>query len=183
MSRRSRLDCVVVGGGVVGSACALAVARQGLQVALVEAAQPQAWLPQHRDLRVYAFAPDNAALLDSLDVWESVRNARVQPYQRMRVWDAAGGGELTFDADALGRRELGWIVEHGLLADRLWHALARAGVDLRCPARVEDCHQDDDGVRLTLDDGGHIDARLAIRSCDARSAIRRGRRRAPRTSR
>ena len=81
MSRRSRLDCVVVGGGVVGSACALALAREGLQVTLVEAAQPQAWSSQRRDLRVYAFAPDNAVLLDALDVWESVRNARAQPYR------------------------------------------------------------------------------------------------------
>jgi 2-octaprenyl-3-methyl-6-methoxy-1,4-benzoquinol hydroxylase len=173
MSRRSRLDCVVVGGGVVGSACALALARQGLQVTLVESAQPQTWSSQQRDLRVYAFAPDNAALLGSLEVWESVRDARAQPYRRMRVWDAAGGGELTFDADALGRRELGWIVEHGLLADRLWRALARAGVDLRCPARVEDCQQDDDGVRLLLDDGGHIDTRLAVAADGADSSVRR----------
>ena len=172
MSRRSRIDCVVVGGGVVGSACALALARQGLQVTLVEAAQPQAWSPQHRDLRVYAFAPDNAALLDSLDVWSPVRDARVQPYRRMRVWDAAGGGELSFDADALGRRELGWIVEHGLLADRLWHALGQAGVDVHCPARVAACHQDDAGVRLQLDDGGYIDARLAIAADGADSSVR-----------
>lgn len=172
MSRRSRIDCAVVGGGVVGSACALALARQGLQVALVEAAHPQAWSPQQRDLRVYAFAPDNAALLDSLDVWDQVRSARAQPYRRMRVWDAAGGGELSFDADALGRRELGWIVEHGLLADRLWHALGHAGVDVHCPARVEACQQDDAGVRLQLDDGGRIDARLAIAADGADSSVR-----------
>ena len=172
MSRRSRIDCAVVGGGVVGSACALALARQGLQVTLVEAAHPHAWSPQRRDLRVYAFAPDNAALLDSLDVWDQVRSARAQPYRRMRVWDAAGGGELSFDADALGRRELGWIVEHGLLADRLWHALGHAGVDVHCPARVEACHLDDAGVRLQLDDGGHIDTRLAIAADGADSSVR-----------
>ena len=33
---RSRLDIVVVGGGVVGAACALALAKLGLEVALVE---------------------------------------------------------------------------------------------------------------------------------------------------
>ena len=37
MNRRGMLDAVVVGGGVVGAASALMLAREGLQVALVEA--------------------------------------------------------------------------------------------------------------------------------------------------
>jgi len=119
VSRRGRLDVAVVGGGVVGSAAALALARLGLEVALLETREPPRWSAEARDLRVYAFAPDNAALLASLGAWDAVRAARLQPYRRMRVWDAAGGGELAFDADRLGVRELGWIVEHGLLVDRL----------------------------------------------------------------
>ena len=63
MSRRGRLDAVVVGGGVVGCAAALALAKRGLEVALLEASVPPAWQAAKRDLRVYAFAPDNAALL------------------------------------------------------------------------------------------------------------------------
>ena len=37
MKSRARLDVAVAGGGVVGAACALALARAGLDVALVEA--------------------------------------------------------------------------------------------------------------------------------------------------
>ena len=141
MSRRIALDVVVVGGGVVGAACALALADAGLEVALVEGREPARWLPEQPDLRVYAFAPDNAALLQTLGVWEQVKAARVQPYRRMRVWDAAGGRELAFDADNLGRAQLGWIVENQLLQDRLWAALPAAGVRLCCPARVEAIEQ------------------------------------------
>src|SRR3546814_6902632 len=54
-------DVVVVGGGVVGAACALALAGLDLDVTLVEAAGPAHWSPSHPDLRVFAFAPDNAA--------------------------------------------------------------------------------------------------------------------------
>lgn len=172
MSRRGMLDAVVVGGGVVGAACALALAREQLRVALVEATAPVPWRPAARDLRVYAFAPDNVALLEAMDVWEGVRAARVQPYRRMRVWDAGGGGELRFDADALGRDQLGWIVEHGLLADRLWRAAETAGVDLRCPAKVADCMQDASGVRLLLDDGTRLEARLAVAADGAASSMR-----------
>src|SRR5690606_26957945 len=130
VSRGMRSDVIVVGGGVVGAACALALAGLDLEVTLVEAAEPVRWSPSRPDLRVFAFAPDNAALLDTFGAWREVLEARAQPYRRMRVWDAAGGGELAFDADAVGRGELGWIVENGLLVDRLWAALAPAGVDV-----------------------------------------------------
>ncbi len=171
MNRR-RLDAIVVGGGVVGAACALALAALGLEIALIEGREPARWSADVPDLRVYAFAPDNAALLDSLGVWNPVLAARAQAYRRMRVWDAAGGGELSFDADALGRDSLGWIVEHRLLVDRLWAALSASGVRVHCPARVEAMEQDDTGVRLRLDDGTRIEARLAIAADGAASTLR-----------
>jgi 2-octaprenyl-3-methyl-6-methoxy-1,4-benzoquinol hydroxylase len=177
MSRRGRIDIVVVGAGVVGAACALALAKLGLEVALVESREPVRWSADAPDLRVYAFAPDNAELLDGLGVWNAVRGARAQAYRRMRVWDASGGGELSFDADMLGRDQLGWIVENNLLVDRLWAALPAAGVRLHCPARVESMEQDDasaeaGGVRLRLDDGSRLESRLAIAADGADSTLR-----------
>lgn len=172
MSRRARLDIIVVGGGVVGATCALALAGLGLEVALVEGREPARWSPQAPDLRVYAFAPDNADLLQRCGVWQAVRDARAQPYRRMRVWDAAGGGEVRFDADALGRDQLGWIIENNLLVDRLWSALPAAGVHLHCPARVEALEQEGSSIRLRLDDGTRLEARLAIAADGADSTLR-----------
>lgn len=173
MSRRGRLDAVVVGGGVVGAASALMLAREGLQVALVEAQRPTAWTREQRDLRVFAFAPDNAALLARLGVWAQVLAARAQPYRGMRVWDAASGDPLVFDADALGERQLGWIVENAVLVDALWQALPAAGVRVHCPARVEQLEQLDTGVRIGLDDGLVLEAQLAIAADGGHSALRR----------
>lgn len=172
MSRRARLDAVVAGGGVVGATTALMLAREGLQVALVEPRRPDPWRRGNRDLRVFAFAPDNAGLLGDLGVWPQVATARAQPYLGMRVWDAAGGGMLRFDADALGQRQLGWIVENTLLVDALWQALPAAGVRLHCPARIERLEQDADGVRVGLDDGLLLEARLAIAADGGDSALR-----------
>ncbi|MCD7098186.1 UbiH/UbiF family hydroxylase [Stenotrophomonas sp. MMGLT7] len=172
MSRRGMHDVVVAGGGVVGAACALALADAGLDVLLVEGREPPRWSAARPDLRVYAFAPDNAALLDALGVWPGVRERRAQPYRHMRVWDAAGGGELAFSADALGREQLGWIVENDLLAERLWTALPAAGVQLRCPARVQALEQDERGVRLRLDDGSRVEAAIAVAADGAESTLR-----------
>ena len=173
MKSRARLDVAVAGGGVVGAACALALARAGLQVALVEARPAPRWLAEQPDLRVYALAPDNAALLDALGVWPQVVRARAQPYRKMRVWDAGGGDELAFDAATLARDELGWIVENGLLVDRLWAALVAAGVQVHCPARVQGMEQDEAGVRLQLDDGTRLEARVAVAADGGASELRR----------
>lgn len=175
---RERVDVAVAGGGVVGAAAALALARLGLSVVLVEGRAPPAWSAERPDLRVFAFAHDNAALFEGIGAWAGVEGrdgtpTRLQPYRRMRVWDAAGGGELAFDADRVGRRELGWIVENALLVDRLWACLPSAGVDVRCPARVEELAQDERGVRLRLDDGTRVSARIALAADGAASTLRR----------
>ena len=173
MRRREPHDVAVVGGGVVGAACALALARQGLDVRLLEAARPPAWAAKPADLRVYAIAPDNAALLDDLGAWAAVRDARAQPYRRMRVWDAGGGEPIVFDADALARPQLGWIVEQGLLVDVLWRALEAAGVRVSCPARVVALEQGDDAATLRLEDGTGVTARIAIAADGVASPLRR----------
>lgn len=171
-SRRARIDAIVVGGGVVGASCALALASLDLQVTLVDASRPAPWTLDATDLRVYAFAHDSAALLDTLGVWPAVRDTRSMAYRRMCVWDAGGGGDLTFDADALGRTSLGTIVEHALLVDRLWAALPSAGVEVREGCRVTGLEQHDDGVTLMLHDGTRIDAALALAADGADSSLR-----------
>ncbi len=172
MNRRSSLDAVIAGGGVVGAAAALMLAREGLQVALVDPKAPAKWTRETRDLRVFAFAPDNAAFLDDLGVWQHIQAARVQPYRGMRVWDAAGGAPLVFDADALGQPQLGWIVENGLLIDALWQGLRAANVRVHCPAKIAAFEQDAAGVRLSLDDGLVLETKLALAADGAQSTLR-----------
>ena len=167
-----RADVALVGGGIVGAACALALAREGLAVTLIEAGAPPSWSAAEPDLRVYALAPDNVALLDALEVWPAVRDARAHAYRRMHVWDAAGGEPLRFDADAFAEPQLGWIVEHALLQDRLWAALPAAGIAVRTEAAVETLQQEDDGVSLTLEDGLKVEARLAIAADGGASRLR-----------
>ena len=173
MSRRDSLDVAVVGAGVVGSTAALSLAGEGLRVAIIEAHEPPAWSVDDPDLRVYAFAADSQALLDSLGVWSTVASARIKPYRRMRVWDAAAGGEMTFDADAFGRDCLGHIVEHALLVDRLWAAVARnPRIQRFCPDKLQELDQDETGASLTLESGRRLRARLVLGADGAASRVR-----------
>ena len=173
MSRRDRFDVAVVGAGVVGAAAALRLAAEGLRIAIVEAHEPKPWSQPAPDLRVVALAPDAQALLEHLGAWATVAGARVHPYRHMRVWDAAGGGELAFDADQMGRACLGHIVEHGLLVDRLWSALPRSSsIERLCPDKLLEIEQDENEVLLTLQSGTRLRANLVLGADGAASRVR-----------
>ena len=168
-------EVVVVGGGVVGAAAALAFARQGFSVALVEkSAAPVPVAPSRPgdyDLRVYAIAPGSVKFLDSLGAWRTVVATRASAYERMQVWEHGKEQSLAFDAAELGVPELGFIVEDRLLRASLWSAL---GASAAIYAGTTVSAFDDTGERpsLTLADGERIEAQLVIAAEGADSKLR-----------
>lgn len=171
--RGARLDAVVAGGGMAGAATALALAREGFAVTLVEAREPPPWHPgDEPDLRVVALAPSSAALLQRLQVWPAIRDARVSPYRAMHVWDAGSGAHLDFDAAERGRRTLGWIVENRLVQQALWQGLEQAGVRCCCPDRVTAVDAGEEQVRVELEHGEALHAALLVAADGAASPLR-----------
>ncbi|MEO8810089.1 MAG: UbiH/UbiF/VisC/COQ6 family ubiquinone biosynthesis hydroxylase [Rhodanobacter sp.] len=171
--RAPALDVAVVGGGMVGAAAALALARAGLAVALLEARVPASWKAADEvDLRVVGLAPSSLALLDDLGVWTSIRQARASYYRHMHVWDAATGASIDFDAASEGREALGCIVENSLLQWTLWQALESAGVRRLCPAEVTGFEARQDRIQLQLADGEALSATVLVAADGAGSPLR-----------
>lgn len=194
MSRRNDLDAIVVGAGPVGAALALALARDGFEVALVEARTPKPWRVEDEvDPRVVALAPDARDLLADLGVWTSIVEQRASAYRHMRVWDALAPGALHFDAAERGEAALGWIVENRLIQHALWsaivpgresqnpaahgHASHKSGsssgdVRVYCPAEVAEVENGEDIVVATLVDGTRLRAKLLLAAEGAESSVR-----------
>lgn len=111
---------VVVGGGMVGSACAVGFAKQGLSVALIEKQAPAVFEPsQAMDLRVSAISHRSVELLSALGAWDDITAMRVCPYRRLETWES-DICRLRFDSDTLGLSQLGFIVENRLIQLGLW---------------------------------------------------------------
>ncbi len=172
MSRLDQFDVAVIGAGVVGSAAALLLSQAGYRVALVEPQADRSWSGVGSDLRVYALAPDAAVLLERLGVWERIVEHAVV-YRSMHVWDAGGEQALHLDANELARLNLGWIVEHGLMVDRLLAACSgQKNITMFCPAMLDQLDVDEQSVRLTLADGRRIGCAYVLGADGGQSKLR-----------
>jgi len=168
-----RCDVAVVGAGVVGAATALALARAGRDVVVVEPRAPEAFdTSRPHDLRTYAISPASAALLERLGAWSSVIAARACAYATMRVWEQDAGDELRFDASLVGEAQLGWIVEDGLLRHVLWQRLLEEARVTLLTTNVEGLARDGDAA-LTLADHRRVLAKLVVAADGAASPLRR----------
>ncbi len=119
---RQWFDVVVAGGGLVGAAAALALARGGHSVALVDRAEPKVHTGTLGfDPRTVAINPASANFLDSIGAWSALSRT---PFRRVYVWEERGTRHIEFTADAVGRDDLGAIVEVSPAVAALWKLIA-----------------------------------------------------------
>jgi 2-octaprenylphenol hydroxylase len=170
----ARYDVVVIGAAMVGATTALALARGGLRVALVERSEPTPFKADAEyALRVSAISRASQRIFESLGVWEGMLRRRASPYRRMCVWDATGSGEIVFDAADLGEPDLGHIVENVVVQDALLERLrAQDEVDWFCPAALGSVEIGEGAARVYLQDGRLLEASLVVGADGARSPLR-----------
>ena len=117
-------DVCVRGAGIVGRCLALTLARQGLQVALVEeipAATAQ--VSSTGDVRAYALNALSVGLLRRLKVWDTLPAHAVTAVHDMHIEGDAAGAGLDFSAWEQRVAELAWIVDAAVLERQLADAV------------------------------------------------------------
>ncbi len=117
------VDVCVRGAGAVACALALALSRQGLNVALQGDAAAEG---RADDVRAFALNAGSVALLRELKVWDALPADARTPVHDMRVEGDAAGAELNFSAWSQGVEALAWIVDAGELERALGSAVAFA---------------------------------------------------------
>ena len=156
-----RADVLILGGGLVGSALAVALDAHGLSAIVVDPADPEVILAARHDGRASAIASAPWRMLEAIGAADRLR-PHSNPIEGIRVSDGLAPGKLDF-APAEPGEALGRMVENRHLRRGLHDAAAAAPrVDLRMKTRAVDVTRTAAGVVARLDDGREVAAQLLI---------------------
>ncbi len=166
-------EVVIVGGGMVGAALALGLARQGIDVAVIENKKPAPFAKdQPTDLRISAVSMASVDLLAGLGVWDKVLSMRVCPYRRLETWEVPEC-RTRFNAADIGLDQLGFMAENRILQLALWESFDHEpSVTLYCPEVLDTFIQNEQGVAITLGSGKTLQSQWIIGADGANSKVR-----------
>ena len=178
-------DLIVAGAGMAGATFALAAARSGLRVALVDPQPFSTQLAPTFDGRSTAVAFSTFRMLDALGVGEGLRPHACR-MDHILVTDgrrpgaaskAASPAYLRFDADEIGDRNggepLGYMVENRHIRAALAEAVTASDINLRTPAKVVTVSVDAARATVILEHGDVLTAPLVVGAEGRASTVRK----------
>jgi 2-octaprenyl-6-methoxyphenol hydroxylase len=167
-------DVVVVGGGIVGWAAALGLQARGFSVALI-----QGDLPASAG-RTVALLGDTVSFIQELGIWSRLL-PNLMPIHGLHIVDATASLfsmlPQSFCPEDIGREVFGYSVA----LEKMHHALQELGAFLSQSSsshfsiyhrRAQSYDVSEEGVRLRLDDGSLLGARILIAADGAASLMR-----------
>lgn len=157
----TQADVLILGGGLVGSALAVALDAHGLSSIVVDPADPAVFLARGFDGRASAVASASGRMLETIGVARKLAGQGCA-IRHIRVSDGLRPGALDFIPDA-DDGALGTMYENRLLRRALHEAAVEAPrVDLRMQRRAVSTERARHGVTATLDDRSVISAPLLV---------------------
>lgn len=167
-------NIIIAGGGLNGPALALALARNGLKVIVVDARPAPCRAEAGFDGRAYALAIASKRLLLGIGIWPQVADL-AQPILKIKASDGvAGQGAapffLTFDSAEIEEGPMGFMLEDRHLYRAFLDAMtAQDGLTLMSDSKVVDHAVAGTGVDVTLASGQVLRAGLLV-GCDGRGS-------------
>jgi 2-octaprenyl-6-methoxyphenol hydroxylase len=166
-------DIIIVGGGPVGLAQALALTRfqHGLRVALVD--RRPFTVPDDR--RAFALSAGVRRVLDTLGVWGALA-AEAEPIRAMKITDSGTGDLsrpvfLTFEGDVAPGEPYAHMTPNRVLTRVLLEAV-QSRAEFIAPVEVSGYASGPARATLSLKDGRTLEAPIIVAADGAMSALR-----------
>lgn len=167
-------EILIVGGGLIGSAMAIALSSIGFDITVVDRQSNQLKKSDIFDGRAYALSHASVRMLKALGLWDSVKK-NTQPILDIKVSDGrVGEGAsdwfLHFDHQELEEGPMGHLIEDRYIREAFKASISRSKqIKYIYGAEVVSKTVDETGVNLNLLDGHVLRARLLI-GCDGRNS-------------
>ena len=136
-------DIVIVGGGPVGAAVAIALRRSGFRVLVLEA---RADAGNSNDARTLAMSYGSRLILERLGIWPQLEP--VTPIESIHVSQRGGFGRTLLNAQEADLPALGYVVRYAGLQQAFGKALESEHTTLLSGAEVTAMQSTADGVTI-----------------------------------
>ncbi|TDK34425.1 ubiquinone biosynthesis hydroxylase [Rhizobium deserti] len=169
------LDMLVVGGGYVGLAAAVAVkqAAPHLDIEVIEAAPAGVW---EKDERASAIIAAASRMLEVFGAWNEIA-PEAQPINRMIVTDSRTSDPvrpvfLTFDGEMEEGRPFAHMVPNVAMVRALRGVAERLGIPIRHGLSATGFRNGSTHCTVSLKDGSTLETRLLVACDGVRSKLR-----------
>jgi len=152
-------DVVIIGGGPVGAALALALEERGKPVLLAQGRDER---PAQHDPRILALSFGSRLILERLGVWSEIGPAT--PIETIHVSHRGAFGRAVLTAAEADLAALGYVVPYAAVQRAMSSRLRLAShITLHAGARAADLEADAESVRVEFeDDAVDVRARLVV---------------------
>ncbi len=164
-------DIIIIGGGLIGLAQALALAAHGITSHVIDRADPKTMLAPDFDGRASAISSASMKMFEALGLGEALAGKGC-PIGQIWVSDGLKPGEIDF-VPGEGDGFLGVMFENRVLRHTLYDAaLARPEISLHMPVAIEEMERNEAGVRVSLADGTTLSTSMLVVAEGRKSATR-----------
>ena len=162
-------DVVIVGGGLTGATCALALSQLSrqlelkLSIALIETNAPN---HSHKplDIRSIALSAGSIDLLKKWKIWSYFTEFST-PISSIHVSDQHHIGSAYLDPKLCQHSSMGHVIELDPCLNRLYTSLQHSGIDFYCPAHITSIETSENHHVLSIDHKMQVQTKLLL-ACD-----------------
>ena len=164
-------EVVVIGAGVVGSSLALSLAKEGVDVCLIDKGTPEIKEDISRG-RTAALNLASQNILEKLGVKRGIQNY-LTPFKNIYVWDSDGTSSLEFSSDEIGQPKLGDVVTNNAILSSIFLLLPNhKNLRFLSGDKLKTLDPQEESIKVRTEGGENISCKLVVGADGGLSSVR-----------
>ena len=164
-------EVVVIGAGIVGSSLALSLAKEGVDVCLIDKGTPEIKEDISRG-RTAALNLASQNILEKLGVKRGIENY-LTPFKNIYVWDSEGTSSLEFSSDEIGQPKLGDVVTNNAILSSIFLLLPNhKNLRFLSGDRLKTLDPQEESIKVCTEGGENISCKLVVGADGGLSSVR-----------